>query len=359
VRVVEPKVSALAQRGMRKIMSRKAILFITGVSISAAAMGLLEPIPQESGFSGFVVGGASVNRVENAMIAGTDFGNISSPRVDSINRRPDPKTDVNALFGGELKYTFASTRTQVFFGNSLEDWVRYDFASTLSVRQEMGDAGVLEGSFLFTSFPTQVWADPYVAGVDRKETDRVSTGGRMGIYNLLKSGIDLRASVRNVEIENENSGASEVLLTNILAAEKSLLERDGREYKVDLAYNKRMGRKHTFSPQLSFTKYDLEGKAMAGDKIWLQLTHIYINGRWRLITNMGGTVSEYEKDNPIYDKKRDGIGWGGSFSALYGQLFDIEGLSARLSAVYFEENSDIDFYDSSVLGANLGLLYKF
>ena len=332
---------------------KKTGTFVASLSISLSAVAMLEPMPEESGFSGFASLGGSVVRVENSMIAGNDFKQISDDTIGSITDGPDSKTVGTVAFGGEIKYTFASTRTQVFFGNSLEDWIRYDFSYGLGVRQQVRDWGTVEGSILFTSFPTQVWEDPYVENAKRNETERTSTGARIGLYNIGGALVDLQFSARKIELDSELSGVT----LNVI--ERDLLSREGDEYKTSLTYDYVIGEGHVVSPEISVVRYDLNGAAMEGYRYGLQFTHLYNTGNWTFISNLGATVSKYEEDNPIYDEKRDSTSVGGSFTTVYSKLFGVDNLGLRGSLVYYDENSDIAFYDASLLGATVSTVYRF
>ncbi len=112
------------------------------------------------------------------------------------------------VIGLELAYTFASTRTQIFLGNQLEDYIRFDFSTRAGVRQEIGKAGIIGASFLQTPLATEVWEDPFLTGSERSETDRTSDGYRLIWDNIYGTGLELRYSAREVDIDRERSGES-------------------------------------------------------------------------------------------------------------------------------------------------------
>jgi len=78
----------------------------------AGSVFAIDPVPQESGFSGYLKLGGAASRVESNMIAGTFFGNVSNRRIDSIFDSPEDKTSGTPTFDLNLGYTF-KTRTQV------------------------------------------------------------------------------------------------------------------------------------------------------------------------------------------------------------------------------------------------------
>ena len=88
-------------------------------------------IPQESGFSGFVSAGAGLWRVEDNMVKKIGFFQVSDDDIGSIDNKPKSETSVSPIFSYNVRYTFASTRTQIFLGSLLEDILRFDAATLL------------------------------------------------------------------------------------------------------------------------------------------------------------------------------------------------------------------------------------
>ena len=86
----------------------------------------IEPIPEESGFSGFLSIGGGYSRVKSNMIAGNTFGDVGHRSVDSLTDSPDSSSAGSFQFNYDLRYTFASTRTQLFLGTDLKDLIRFD-----------------------------------------------------------------------------------------------------------------------------------------------------------------------------------------------------------------------------------------
>ena len=157
----------------------KKSLLVLSVGIWATTAYAIEPIPEESGFSGFLNLGAVYLDVESNTIAGNDLVDVGKERIDSVFDSPDSESDVIPAINGEIAYTFASTRTQAYFGNSLEDYLRFDFSTLLGVRQELPDSSIVAASFVFSGIPTEVWEDPYVANRDRDEIGRGSCRERV------------------------------------------------------------------------------------------------------------------------------------------------------------------------------------
>lgn len=133
------------------------------------------------------------------MIAENSLADIGKSRIDSLTDSPDSESDVILVLNGELAYTLVSTRTQVFIGNSFEDFIRFEATTMAGARQEMPDSSIVALSYLFSAIPTEVWADPYVVGQNRSKTDRTSPCLRLGYDKILGSDFEIRFAWRDID----------------------------------------------------------------------------------------------------------------------------------------------------------------
>ena len=175
-----------------------------GLGAAPAAMAI-EPIPATPGWRGFVVVGGGYVDLKSNTVAGNNLIDIGQPVIDSVNQGPRSDDTFHPVVTGEVNYTFGNG-WQAFFGTSLEDAVTLDGATQLGARKDLGSAGIMQAGILFSGIPTQVWEDPYAEGVERKETDRDSTGVRLQWDRILDTGLELTFSYRDISIDNERSG---------------------------------------------------------------------------------------------------------------------------------------------------------
>ena len=336
-----------------KVLVLVAILVVLTPVIHAAAIA---PIPEEDGFSGFINVGGAYMRVKSNTIAGTRFFDLGDDRLSNVNSSPGSEEVVTPLINGEFRYTWADSRTQLFLGNGLADWIRFDFTTALGVRQEVGDAGIAELSYLFSAMPTKVWKDPYVNGAKRDDTDRDSSGARLGWSKIMGSNAHLRYSYRDIDVDTELSGT----FLGLPAAQAGLLERDGTEQQVEFLYIFQLAENQWLAPTLYYTYMDLDGEAMKNNRYGLQLTYTYaFSERFRLVTNLSYAMADFDERNPIYNKTRDDDRYGASIAGFYDRLFDVENLTGVLSAAYWREDSNIDFYDTDVIAVTASTMFRF
>lgn len=344
---------------------KRVIFILLALTVSGfffANPGLsIQPIPMESGISGFVNLGAGGIWAESNMIAGNDLGDIGKKRIDSLTDSPDSESDVIPVLSGELAYTFASTRTQLYLGNALEDFIRFDTATLAGIRQELPDNSLLAVSYVFNAIPTEVWADPYVVGLNRSKTDRTSSGLRLIYDKILGSDFEIQFTWRSIELDDERSGLTQLVQQgNLTAAQTRLLDREGDSYRFQVLYPFRFENgKHVIAPAFNYTRLDLDGGAMANDRYQGQLTYFYTGDIFNVAVNLLYEYADYDETNPIYLKKRNDNNYGGTLSVFYKNLFDVERMSLVGTVAGFKSDANIDFYDTTIGFSSLSVLYRF
>lgn len=255
-----------------------------------------------------------------------------------------------------MAYTFAGTGTQVFIGNSLEDYISFDFATRAGVRQDVGHAGIVGISYLKTSVAAEVWEDPFSVNSNRQGTERDSNGYRLIWDNVFGSGVELTYSSREVEIENEQSGSS----LNLSTAERSLLDRNGDNRRLSAKYTfSDTSQRHVVSPELVYTKQDRNGEAVSNAELAFNLNYVYTVNRWSYVMNTNVSKTKFDEVNPMFNQEADSTRYGASVTAFYKEPFNLDYWYLNTGVLWVEEDSDIDFYDSSIKQISAGMLYRF
>jgi hypothetical protein len=215
----------------------------------------------------------------------------------------------------------------------------------------------MEVSYVFTGIPTEVWKDPYVVGQGREKTDRNSAGLRLAYDKILGSEFQLQFTWQNIDLDDEQSGLTQLDLPLDSAR---LLDREGNSYQFEVLYPFRLaGGRHILAPAFQYTRFDLDGDAMANDSYQGKLTYAYRGEVFSVAANLVLGYSDYDKTNPIYFKQRDDVVYGGSISLFYHNLFNIKKLSLVGTVAGFESNANIDFYDTTIGFYSLSALYRF
>lgn len=314
-----------------------------------------DKIPQQDGFSGYLFLGGSANSMETNTVASIGDNDVGAERIDSINDSPDSEDYSGIVPAFGLSYTFAGSRTQIFGGTEQEDFLTQDSSIGIGIRQGLGGLGNLRASLL-ASTGSEVWEDPYLENADRRATDRDSGGMRLGWEHIFESDFAVTLTSRSIELDDEFSGASQPLTP----AQRALLEREGDQNKVDFSYRWEPSPDHVLIPTLSYVDHDLDGEAMAMDGYQFELNYAYLGMRnWEFIVNLLAGSLESDETNPLYGETQDLDRLGASVAATYKEPFGLQDWKASATLSYGEEDSNIDFYDSSLQSLVIGMMYTF
>jgi len=337
---------------------RLCLLAMLAVGTAPAAMAI-EPIPSTPGWRGFVVVGAGYVDLESNTVAGNNLIDIGQPTISSVTQRPSSDDTFHPVVTGEINYTF-NGGWQAFFGTSLEDAVTLDGVTQLGVRKDLGSAGILQGGFLFSGIPTQVWEDPYAEGVRREETDRDSTGLRLQWDRVLGSAFELTFSYRDISIDTERSGEG---VTSVAcdASCQELLRRDGDQYSFDVSYLYRLGegQRHLVRPMVRYTIDDREGEAISSDGYRLQLSYIFLGQGYTVASNLVYGGSSHDARNPIFGARTDADGIAVDTTLFYRLPIESGRWQAVGSVLWGESDSDVAFHDNEIFMVSLGVMYRF
>jgi hypothetical protein len=344
------------------IFATLAVFLLLGATWASA----LDPIPKEPGFSGFIRPGVGYLKYKSNMVASIQGFDLSKETNDSLFDSPDSESTGLITVPFTLAYTFASTRTQLFLGTDLTDLIRLDYTQQIGVKQGIGNLGVLQGGFLFSAIPAKVWKDPYLTGEDRDDTKRKSTGVRLAWDRIFGSWFQLQYTYRKIDIDSEKSGESLVGGPLLNSSELQLLERDSDLHIADIAYRFRFAKNHTLAPAFIYTYDDRDGKAMKSDAYDFQLTYAYLsrNSPFSFTGNVFIGQADYDKENPIYNKKQDDDRYGIQ-GTLYWEnpwgwsLLGSNPMNFFIGGAYAKTDANIDFYDQEAIMGNVGVFFKW
>lgn len=339
--------------------SRNIAALAAGCMLAATTQAAVI-IPTKGGFSGYLNLGAGGIDVETNMISTIAQGNIDvgGKTIKDLNNSPGSESAAIPQVSFELSYTFAKSRTQVHIGNLMEDFLTFNMNTTAGVRQDIGEAGLIGASLQATSLVTDVWQDPYETNTKRKDTERDNKGARIFWQQIMSSGLELRYTVSEIDVDKERSGNSLDYLTQ---GERKSLQRDGDVYRYDAMYEfKADGNRHIITPGLTYTEHDRDGKAMSYDAMGINVNYIYQHSeKWRYVLNASYADLSYDDTNPIYGEEDGGERYGGSATVFYSAPFGLKKWALNGTVGWFEEDHDIDFYDSYVGLVSVGMFRKF
>jgi hypothetical protein len=335
---------------MRIIWILFLLLIVSPVTTFAAGS-----FPDEDGFSGYFLLGVGRIDLESNIMAGNDIMDVGNPVVSSVFTSPQSKEDTHFAATGEIRYTYADRKMQIFAGNSIEDLLQMDINQRIGFSKQLDHAGTVSFAYVLNAISAIVWEDPYVANVTRQETDRNSEGFRFEWDQMMNTGFGLEFTYRDIDVDVERSGES----LGLSAANRALLNREGDRYSLAASYQWIPSPGHIIESQIGFRSDDRDGDAIKSDGYWVQLTYMNRKDRWTFIANGRLGKNEHEADNPIYNLRQDSVQTIVGATVSYRLPYADQRWAATGLVTYGESDSDIDFHDSKVFSTIIGLAYRF
>ncbi len=319
-------------------------------------------IPETKGFSGvFIVSPGYTRMSSNQIATGPPLLNdIGHEVISSIYDPPESKTAGSFALAGEIIYTFAKSRTQVYFGNRLEDLLRLDGVFGLGVRQELKDKSILAASILTTPINVYFWSDPYVENQERIQSDLDRHGLRLRWGRILKTGLEITLTYRRINYANERSGDYLVEMGELNPEDQLSLNRNGSWIHYQFLYRIDKGQ-HRFEPMIIITDNDRKGQAMAGTVFKTKLTYLYLNPKKIILDiNVGAGYKANNEVHPIYEKTLSSYRYGVAVVAIKPIIRKEKSvLNAFIGVEFYREYANISFFDSYINWGNGGLIWRY
>lgn len=321
---------------------KKTAIAIALSTITAPALAL-SPSVGEPGFSGDITLGLGAGNVETNFLAETIGIDLSDDKIDSLNDMGDEDITL-PVAGYELGWTFSGGNTRVSLSNDdRAETLDFQTTSKLAFRYDNDSLGNFELAALVTSGLTDVWADPYLTGSNRSNSELNSNGGRITWDKILGSNFEFMVQTREIDLDNEDSGRSVAGLT---AADRKLLEREGDVVKASVGYLFKLNDAHSIRPAITYIDYDLDGDAMARDGVVGEVAYSYKGDGFNLALAGKYGQLDGDKDNPIFNDVNDTDRYSIAAGLKLPGLFGLDNWVPSASAIYAEDDSDVDFNDA-------------
>jgi len=268
-----------------------------------------------------------------------------------INRKGDSENMALLFPVGVIEYNFG--KQQLFAGMSRDDIASGDFVMAFGYRNQIVEGTVLSLSYVPTLSAAEVWQDPYLTGTKRSVTDSESEGYRIQLTPSSGKGFSLDLGYGTNEVENELSGSS---LSN---EERSILRRSGDSRYLNVGYQFPLNSTMFLSPTVTYIDHNADGRAMSFQSYAASLGLINQFGHHALSVNVDYAESDYDAINPVFGLKQSDSSYGAFVAYEYASLFNVDYLSFISFAGMSQTNSNIDFFDASLLAFSVGLNLKF
>lgn len=337
------------------------LLGLFSINVSYA----LNDIPYKSGWSGYVGAGLSYLNAESNTMAGNGFLDVGDKYIDNVSDSASANDDLGPTLLYELNYTFADQQ-QIFLVTSVEDNITLDSVVQLGWRKQIDAGDIFQVGVLASVLPQKVWADPYLTGENRDETDKDSKGFRFTWDRILGTMFEIQLTERHIEVDNEKSGRQyftnnpgDINDPNSDNFKIDSLRREGDETKVELAYLLKLSERHSIRPLVGFSNFDADGHGEGYESANLKLTYFFFAQDFDFSSTVNIGKTEFDDDNPIYEKKQDSDIRSIDANLLYDLPFESGQWQVGTNVLWGEIDSDINFHDTEVFRMAFTLIYNF
>ena len=335
----------------------RIILSIICVCLTAGLTVAQEPLPTESGFSGYIeILGAYIST--NSQL-NTDSDNKKTDSLDSSGERVNK---FRPLPLGLLRYTFADIRTQLFIGVLPENVAQGQFLVEAGARHILSNGTGLRASAIpLTPIAQKTWEDPFVIGQDRQRTDIDSYGFKLAAETILGTGLTVKYGWVRQSLDDEKSGTFLLSQPGSLLTPDDLddLDRDAHFHRLTTEYSFQIGRRMRLTPILRYARGDADGDANSFHALTPQLSFLYFGNQLQASVNISAKAEWYDSRHPVFDKTRRDFSPGLFAILAYKNPFGFENFRIDWFNAFFKSNSNIDFYESSNFITAVGLGYSF
>jgi hypothetical protein len=276
-------------------------------------------------------------------ITGQDHEWTGGPeRIDSLDEEPSSGTKVLPVIMLEVAYKGPEGGPEYYAGNPLSEYGKLG----LGVRGPAGP-GKLD-LFAYATLSKEIWRNPYLVGVDRRETPAREYGARAGYGHINDVPLTLEYEVEYFDVDIDSLGRSEPALA-----------RDGVKHKVELKWAERFEMGLELEPAAVYERGDYEGGAASYTGRGLALGVKYKSRALIVDAFVGGGEREYDEVHPLFSKKRKDSVRGLYLMAIRPGAFGRDDLSIIAGAALFRTDSNIKFHDSGKDFLFAGVGYEF
>jgi len=204
-----------------------------------------------------------------------------------------------------------------------------------------------------------LWKDPFIEEQDRIPTDLTFPGWRLRLGQIFGTGLELTVTDRYYKYDEETSGDWLVSEGRLDPSQKPLLVRNGDILRIQGLYRFYFNN-HRFEPAVRWVNDNHEGAAIADNGFSFQLTYLYRTPTIVLDANLIYGFRKSKETNPIYGKVRDSNRMAAAITAFFPvKKYSSSVLNLFAGVEFFREDTNIDFYDSSVNMVMAGVLWRY
>ena len=320
-------------RNLIFILTLVGTILIYGLSADA-----VNPAKKSEGFSGRISAGVGY-MTSTDQLKTTD----ENKTIDSLNDDADWYDKILPLALFNLRYTFAESGRQIYFGTPTE--LSGPPGLSLGFVQPFSDGSTLDIS-VFTHLFSEVWRDPYLINTNRNETRKYNYGTRITYDEILGTGLKLSYAFSRVDVNVDDIGDR-----------FNDLERDGYLHSAEVEYAFRLGSTMSLVPGFELSIGDLDGEANASTGYTFGLGFRRFSKANQLMLKASIGWDDYDDTHPVFNKTRNDTRYSAFGMYTRSGLFGKDYLFGNLMAGYRYRDSNIGFLEAQTFlsGVMIGI----
>lgn len=277
----------------------------------------------------------------------SNFNTDGDDTITSTNQKASAENGFMAFPLGSIAYTFGQElNQQVHVGTTRQDVATGTVVLEVGYKYQFESRMAIDVSILPTIMSSKTWADPYLVGSARKETDASGNAFRFKVENIAGSNFTIDTAYATKDIENDDVQYDE-------------LKRDAETLYLKGQYRFPLSRTSFILPSVIYQSSSADGKASSYDQYGAELSFFKLMQRHKLVVTAGYNQQNFGADNPIYGKTRKDDKLSLFAAYEYTTFMDWQDWSFISFAGYSSTDSNITFYDESEYIVTVGLNYKF
>lgn len=334
------------------LLSLPSIIFMSCMVLYAGVCSA-KPLAKKAGFGGVVGLNAGAIESQSQLSVGDDNAQIAD-----LDSSAQAETKVLPFPFFRVDYTFTDLTTQLFLGQSKENILNSAFQYELGITHQFSDWQALTLAYIpHVPVLKETWADPYLTGSPRQETDVDSSAVRLA-YRFKP--LTVKYAYGFYALDDELSGEKgKCDGRNCTAQEQALLNRNSDYQRVTVDGFMPLGFGVFSKPSVYYGRSDADGDSQSFIEYHYSLSIFTSFGPHFFSLQGAYTDREYEEINPIFSQLQQDTVTRYMFIYSYDQPFRLANSKLNILYQYKTLDSNIDFFNSQQQFVSLGFSYSF
>jgi hypothetical protein len=245
----------------------------------------------------------------------------------------------------DLNFSFPSG-TNLYFGNPAEDAGK---AIKFGCSQNLKNNSVIGISAKY-KYDESAWEDPFITDQNREETDVDIYVFDIFVERIAGSNLNIEYSFETVNVEHD-----------VLGDHYNELKRDGFIHSLSMGYSFMLGVNNVIVPSLKYAITDFDGKSNNFSSYSASID--YRKSMKNIVCTLSISVSNdrHQKTHPVpeFNKKRDDVTFKTLSIVTWMNPMGYNDYFINLGGMFIENESNINFFDSTTYLGIISLGYKF